>query len=566
MPMRDADPVVDQHESFARGRGCLLVATISSLCLVPNGFLGLNLYDEGLVVYGAQRVLEGDVPYRDFWTLYAPGQFYVLALLFKLFGPSLIVERLYSSMVCVLTSLCAYGLATRLVPPRWAWVSALLTVASLSTLSFSYPVAPALLCTLVSCTLLVHFLEQGKCIYLVGSGIATGATTLFRHDFGFYSFLAETFIILCFSWFAEERDAPTRRAGLQGALPNLGWFFGAVLAVLLPVAVVLFSSTPWRTVFSDLVEFPATVYPRVRALPVPALLPDPALFLEGGYPPARYLLNFLGRLALYFAPIVFLISFVALIHRLVHQSRFRTEDWLRCLLLLIGLAYLNHAKIRTDLPHVVSATVPATILFSSIIFGSLVGPAHARSHYVRVFSASCYAMLALSVCLPLLWRGQLLVTWLAPRADLVALNLPRARGIYVHRDLADALEDGIRCVQEIVPAQADIFVGKGRHDRMVGNDILLYFLAERRCPTRYHELHPGLADTREAQQEIIKALKVHDVRCVVIEDDEHAPLEPNGSSESSGVMDLDNYILENYAVTHDLGRYKILERRKSVSE
>jgi hypothetical protein len=32
-------------------------------------------YDEGLVLFGADRVLRGDVPYRDFWTLYGPASF-----------------------------------------------------------------------------------------------------------------------------------------------------------------------------------------------------------------------------------------------------------------------------------------------------------------------------------------------------------------------------------------------------------------------------------------------------------------------------------------------------------
>jgi hypothetical protein len=44
--------------------------------------LGLN--DEGLMLYGASRISDGYVPYRDTWmTGYSPGQFYMLAGLFK---------------------------------------------------------------------------------------------------------------------------------------------------------------------------------------------------------------------------------------------------------------------------------------------------------------------------------------------------------------------------------------------------------------------------------------------------------------------------------------------------
>src|SRR6476659_3309660 len=56
---------------------------------------GIFVYDEGLICYGAERVLGGDLPYRDFWTVYGPGQYYLLAGIFKVFGTSLLVARRY---------------------------------------------------------------------------------------------------------------------------------------------------------------------------------------------------------------------------------------------------------------------------------------------------------------------------------------------------------------------------------------------------------------------------------------------------------------------------------------
>ena len=56
-------------------------------------------YDEGLTLYGAKLVSTGSVPYRDFWTLYPPGQFLNIALLFKMFGISAFVERIYDVAV-----------------------------------------------------------------------------------------------------------------------------------------------------------------------------------------------------------------------------------------------------------------------------------------------------------------------------------------------------------------------------------------------------------------------------------------------------------------------------------
>jgi hypothetical protein len=49
--------------------------------------------DEGIVLQGAERILRGEVLYRDFFSFLTPGSYYLLALLFKLFGNSLMVAR-----------------------------------------------------------------------------------------------------------------------------------------------------------------------------------------------------------------------------------------------------------------------------------------------------------------------------------------------------------------------------------------------------------------------------------------------------------------------------------------
>ena len=67
------------------GLGLLLYA-LAFVYFLPGINQKINTYDEGVIVYGATRVLQGQVPYRDFWTMYSPGQFYILAAAFKLFG------------------------------------------------------------------------------------------------------------------------------------------------------------------------------------------------------------------------------------------------------------------------------------------------------------------------------------------------------------------------------------------------------------------------------------------------------------------------------------------------
>ncbi|MCZ6877710.1 MAG: hypothetical protein O7G29_06180, partial [Acidobacteria bacterium] len=76
----------------------LVIASISLLYLLASATRReVLIYDEGIVVYAAERILKGEIPYRDFWGIYPPGQFYTLALAFNFFGTSLMVERIWEA-------------------------------------------------------------------------------------------------------------------------------------------------------------------------------------------------------------------------------------------------------------------------------------------------------------------------------------------------------------------------------------------------------------------------------------------------------------------------------------
>src|SRR5262249_61733064 len=49
--------------------------------------------DEGIILQGAERILRGEVLYRDFFSFFTPGSYYLLAAAFKAFGNSLITAR-----------------------------------------------------------------------------------------------------------------------------------------------------------------------------------------------------------------------------------------------------------------------------------------------------------------------------------------------------------------------------------------------------------------------------------------------------------------------------------------
>src|ERR1022692_3318241 len=71
----------------------LAAAYIGALLTQPP-----EVYDEGLIVAGAMRILHGQLPYRDFNTGYPPGQFYTIAGVFSVFGTTLLAERVWDTV------------------------------------------------------------------------------------------------------------------------------------------------------------------------------------------------------------------------------------------------------------------------------------------------------------------------------------------------------------------------------------------------------------------------------------------------------------------------------------
>jgi hypothetical protein len=87
----------------------VLAALLSAVTLLRE----IGPHDEGLRLQAAQRIADGQLPYRDFWWNYGPGQPLLLALPIQLFGPSLLWWRLLRVVVDAVVALLAYKLIRR---------------------------------------------------------------------------------------------------------------------------------------------------------------------------------------------------------------------------------------------------------------------------------------------------------------------------------------------------------------------------------------------------------------------------------------------------------------------
>ena len=143
---------VDERRKMRRAAivESVLVFLVSFLLL----FLGMtrrpSVFDEGSRTDGrTMRVAAGQIPHRDFYALYGPAQFYILAGLFKLFGKFLLVERLFDVFSKALVVTTVYAIASaycRKSIAGYTYIVALLWVFGLN----QWPASPMVAVTLLN--------------------------------------------------------------------------------------------------------------------------------------------------------------------------------------------------------------------------------------------------------------------------------------------------------------------------------------------------------------------------------------------------------------------------------
>src|SRR5204863_8778735 len=117
---------------------------------------------------------------------------------------------------------------------------------------------------------------------------------------------------------------------------------------------------------------------------------------------------------------------------------------------------------------------------------------------------------------------------------------PTGDGVRTTPHDARAVRELLAAVRRQAPRGAPVFVANPRHDRVTAGDPMLYAILDRRNPTRYDVMQPGVVTTENVQREIVRDLQ--GTRVVVRWLDPLATqLEDDGADRSSGVHVLDRY-------------------------
>jgi hypothetical protein len=498
----------------------IVLSIITVIYYFPIINLQPGPYDEALVLVGAEKVLKGEIPQRDFDIIYPPGQFYTLAAFFSTFGISVLAERIYDILIKSLTSLSIFFVIRLLSSNLTAligWAMSLVWI----TLSASpaIPVYPAVLCINISIYLLLHHIKQNKLYFIIPISLFTVLAALFRHDLGGYVAIVIAFVLIL-----------RKITGAQKSWTPLILYIASGILAGLPVIIYFYLNSAIESMFNALILYPLNDFTNNMNLPYPLLSRDTLPFFVF---PGILLLGVL--------------AFLIFIKRKADD----TAAYGILLISLIGIVFFNQVRIRSDIIHLLPVALTA-ILLAPILLHTLLRELSLSKWLNRMVWAMFIIVFGITLYKPFiinypyqspLWRNYVV--------EVVNPDIERAKYLKINRHLKNA----VAYIKNNTSKDEYIYVGVKNHDKLVINFPIVYFLAERNCATKYYGLDPKL--TKAMQEEIINELKERSVRLVVLTTSEYWWFEPNLSSIDSGIDLLDNYIATNFELKETYGLFEI---------
>jgi hypothetical protein len=488
---------------------------------------GIQPNDEGLMLQAAARIAHGQVPYRDFWWFYPPGQPYLLGGLWALFGPSLLVWRIVRVLTDALVSVLAYRLARRGAPPGLALAAWFATACAMAFPSGPHPFPIAIACVLGALLLF----ERRPVL----AGVLIGVAGAWRLEFALY---AAAGILLSQ---AIRPGSVRRRArlGARFALPALG--VGAALYA--PVVIAAGLGRSWHLI----ITYPATTFSRYQSLPFPLHYRGP-LNTSGI---SGFLTDTAENLLHFYLPLALVVGLIAALLALGLRSA-RSGRWqLATAVFAVGMAH--YLSIRADLFH----TAPLEVMLSILAAWTLAGLRPFKR--IRVVPLALTAVVAVAFAWVVAEGLDRRVRGVQDHG--VAIHLPVADGARDRAARVPPLEKAVRYVDAQVPHGQPIYGTTLRSDLVTSGDPLFYVLANRPNPTRYDIPAPGIVTSAPVQREIIGDLERVRPRLVVRF---AAPItatpEPDPAGRSSEVRLLDQYLAASYHQVAKFAYYVILAR------
>jgi len=513
----------------------------------------LNIYDEGIGLVNAERVGTGDIPYRDFFTIYTPLNYYLTAAYSMLFGGSVMSPRFLVLIMFVLSLGTMHKIIQKSNDNKPLFIAGLIIMVLLffkPFYAYAKPTAPAIMFSVFALLFTVNQIYEEIYIwkdddsepekkpkplikYLILSGVMSGFTILSRHFMGMYLLIAIASAVF-FTF-----DIPIKQR-IRSYLIILV----STATVIIPFAVYFLINVPWDSLYSQLFYIPVTIFPAYRSLSWPSIT---------GILNAETLRQQLMMLWLFvYSFIPFLVFLFTAISFIKAKRRNELTPRLKAALpiAVFALLLVMQASVRSDVEHFIPTWI-FSLLTLFVVFDF--------KKSKKIYSAFVFIIIIAFISFPVADKTTI-INKIYDKGNYTKITtIPRAERFIISKNWYKDLSPAVKYIRKNTNRNEKIFVCNNDNDKSYIIDVMFYFLAERLPGTRYHELHPGISTTKSVQEEIIRDLKKNNVQYIVLFKSYFYSDEPNLSSKSSGVKLLDNYIRNNYSPAVRYGNYQIMK-------
>jgi len=507
-------------------------------------------YDEGYLLDGVEKVMDGQLIYRDFHHTYAPGRFYLIAGAFKVFGKNLLVERYVFAFLEALKCSLAFLIVREVTRSRLALLAPLLVMIApgpwhkvfFSSLGF-----------LATYAVIISYRRRPACLFL--TGFILGCCAVFRQDVAGFAVVGGLAALVI--------DGLGEGTGVGNGLRRILYLAAGIAAVAIPFLLYF--------------HLEGALEPMIHKITVDGMrdnltnrIPYPGLGAETPVN-SSYLAYILPVKLLFYLPFAaYGLAAVAVIWSALRR-RWRPAMTSLLVVTTVSVLAFNQSVWRSDLGH----------LLQSMQYVFLLIPAILAIAFRRLGKGGRGLVLkVLLVVLPpafLVWAS---VGVVAGSTDFRMMPVFAREGLSVGDveylgSIAVRVGNDTRLGLErapiyVRPAEAQFFMALGRFLDMntsQGDYVLavpqlqmLYFFYDRKNPTRYAHYRRGIEP--EEEERYIADIEAHRTEYILFtEPYEGARLGETRLSFADYAPRVRGWMLDNYAEVDRLGSVRILKRK-----
>jgi len=481
----------------------------------PRWRVGIDWRDEGLLAYGAERVLHGEIPHRDFVSLQPPLSFYTSAAAFKLGGTSLATLRGFGLTIFLLLPVLIYALGRSFLGPILSFAAA--APACILGLPYIYFVPLAawqgITTSFAAVLLFIVAMRLQRPWLAMPAGALSSLALLLRQDQALYTMAALLFLLVALHLAPDSSFSKT----------NLRRFFyfwlGGIAMILTPALLVWWKIGALPEMFRQLVVFPFATYRKSSALPFPRVT-------------AGKTISERTIVLLYYLPLFMQAMAALYLGQSILRRRFREREASLSFFLVWSALFYLQVMVRSDQTHLLM-TLPPFFLLSAFCWSILQRAINKYRGLGTLFSV----LLSIGV-VSFLW---ILRSMALPDVTHGVERLSLSRGgIFIAQP--NVVSQFVRQIQDLVPSSNSILA--------LPYQPMFYFLCNRHNPTRWNYLWPGDQTANDHERFIEEAER--DPPAIVL-------LSDQGQLTASAPMIME-YVRMHYLLTNQLGDISIYER------